>query len=84
MVLFTMTGRTPFSITWMMSYSIVIVPFVALVAKLGFGEESFRGLAPVVMAIFFDQRDKFVRRGFSQEDDAMRRIDGYVFDLVTR
>lgn len=40
-----------------MSYSIVIVPFVALVAKLGFGEESFRGLAPVVMAIFFDQRD---------------------------
>ena len=81
---FSFTGRTPFTLAWMLSHIVVIEPSIAFVAEIGLAEESAEGIAPVVMVIFLDESDDLTRRHgrVSHKDQHVWGIDGHDLDLI--
>ena len=65
-------GMAPFSITRMMSKIFVVVISIVVLAEIevGFGEETLERIASIVMTVFFDEQDEFVRGRLAREDDA--------------
>ena len=62
----------------------LIVSPVAIVAEIGFAEESSKRIASVVMPVFLDESDNLARGrgGVSGKDNHVRWIDGHDFDLM--
>lgn len=59
------------------------VPHIAVVAEVGFREEALESITSILMVVFFDEHDEFIRGNLTREDDAKRWIDGQDFDQVT-
>ena len=81
---FSFTGGTPFTLAGMMDHIVMIEPSIAFVAEIGLAEESFEGIASIVMVIFLDESDDLARRHgrVSYKDQHVRGIDGHDFDLI--
>ena len=56
------TGRTAFTCAGMMMVVLDIVPTIAVIAEVRSAEESFEGIASVVMLVFLDESDDLTRR----------------------
>jgi len=76
-------GGAPFAFTGMMFVIVMVVSSVAFVAEEGGVEEALEGIASVVVIVFLDQSDDFVRGHRSGVDDHVRWINGHDFDLVS-
>ena len=53
------TGLAPLAVAGMMGYVFGVVTPVVLVAKVRLGQETRKGVAPVVMPVFFEQENQF-------------------------
>jgi len=60
----------------MMLKVVVIVSSIAFVAEVGFAEEPVKRITSVVVTVFFDVANDFVRGYGSRVDDHVRWIDG--------
>ena len=78
-----MTRWTPFSDTGMIFVIFSVVPPIAFIAEVTLGQEPRERVTPIVMVIFDDTND-LVRRCGSHEDQHVRRVNRYDFDLVAR
>ena len=68
----------------MISHIVVIEPTVTVVAEVGFADEPFEGITPIVVFTLFDETNDLVRGDGSLIDDHLRRINGHHLDLVPR
>ena len=76
--------RAPFAEAGVMSHIVVIESFVAFVAEVGFVEKSTKGIAPVIVIIFFDETNDLVGGNGSCVDDHVRGVNGHDLELVPR
>ena len=70
-------GGAPFPVAWMTGHIVVIVPFVAFVAEVGFAEESIERIASVVMIILFDESNDLAEVGFAQSELLLRGFGAF-------
>jgi len=73
---FSFAGRTPFTVAGMMLKVVVIVSSIAFVAEVGFAEEPVKRIASVVVTVFFDEANDFVRGYGFRVDEHVWWIDG--------
>jgi len=69
---FSFARTTPFSITRMMFEVVMVVPLIAVIAKIRSGHEPLEGIASVVMIVGFDESDDLGTKGGTVENDLIR------------
>jgi len=80
----TFTRTAPFPLARMMFEVVVVVPLIAVVAKVRSGHESLEGIASVVMIVGFDESDDLGTKGCTIENDLIGGSVGDDFDAVLR
>jgi len=80
----TFTRTTPFPLARMMFEIVVVVPLIAVVAKVRSGHEPLEGIAAVVMIVGFDEADDLGTKRCTIENDLIGGITGDDFDAVLR
>ena len=79
---FQPAAGTPFALAQMLSIGLVVVPFVGVMAIIGFAQEPGKQVTPVVVTIGLDEEDKLFRGVRAFEEDGVRRVHGHHLDLI--
>jgi len=80
----TFARTTPFPLARMMFEIVVVVPLIAVVAKIRGRQECFEGIASIVMIVSFDEAYDLGTKRCSVENDLIRGRAGDDFDAVMR